>query len=194
MDLTLPVHEVQRRLNSTRSPDFLQQSPESRLAGLRRHAAQQKQATLERLRAAIVSLKAKGEPITVHTVRGESGLDYQSYARNPEALALFQEHSTFLVARRKETRGKRKKGASQPKDPLLNYKRPQLAARLRQEMQRREETEGQYRHLLEERVHGDLRVMQLEAELAKYQSLLGHLRVQVQHEEHDGKSFLNGDT
>jgi len=138
---------------------------ESRLEGLRHHAAQQKQATLERLHAAIVSRKAKGKPITVHTVRAESGLDYKSYARSPEALALFQEHSTFLVARRTEARRKHKKGASQPKDPLLNYKRPQLAARPRQEMQRREETEGQYRQLLEEHVHGDLKLHELEAEL-----------------------------
>ena len=63
---------------------------EQRLAGLRRHAAQQRQVTLERLQTAIASLKAKEEPITVHTVRETSGLDYKSYARNPAALALFQ--------------------------------------------------------------------------------------------------------
>jgi hypothetical protein len=164
---------------------------EQRLAGLRRHAAQQRQATLERLQTAIVALKAKGEPITVHTVREMSGLDYKSYARNPEALALFQEHSTFLAAKRKEARGKRQKGASHPRDPLLNYKRPQLAARLRQEMQCREEIEVQYRQLLEERVQSDLKMMQLEAELATYQSFLGQLRAQVQREEHGGTSSFD---
>ena len=167
--------------------------PEQRLAGLRRHAAQQRQATLERLQAAIAYLKAKGEDITVHTVRETSGLDYKSYARNPEALLLFQENSTFLVAKRKEARRKRQKGASQPRDPLLNYKRPQLAARLRQEMQRREEIEVQYRQLLEERVQSDLKLMQLEAELAKYQRFLGQFRAQVQHEEYDGKSSFEGE-
>ena len=166
---------------------------EQRLAGLRRHAAELRQATLERLQTAIASLKAKGEPITVHTVRETSGLDYKSYARNPEALALFQENSTFLAARRKEARGKRQKGVAHPRDPLLNYKRPQLAARLRQEMQRREEIEVQYRQLLEERVQSDLKMMQIEAELAKYQSFLGQLRAQVQREEHGGKSSFDGE-
>jgi len=163
---------------------------ESRLEGLRRHAAEQKQATLERLRATIASLQARKEPITVHTIRVASGLDYKSYARNPEALALFQEHSTFLAAKRKEARKKRQKGTpqstAQQKDPLLNYKRPQLVARIREEMVRREEVETQYRLLLEERVQSDLKIMRLEAELARYQSFLGHLRTQVQNEEHDG--------
>jgi len=163
---------------------------EQRLVGLRRHATQQKQATLERLRTAISSLAAKGEPITVHTIRAESGLDYKSYARNPEAMALFQEHSTFLAAKRKEARRRRRKLISketpQPKDPLLNYKKPQLVARFRQEMQRREEMEVQYRQLLSECVLSDRKIMQLEAELAKYQSFLGHLRGQVQQEEHRG--------
>ena len=137
--------------------------PASRLEGLRRHAAEQKQATLERLRAAIASLQARKEPITVHTIRAESGLDYKAYARNPEALRLFQEHSTFLVAERKEARKRRQKRtsqiAAQPKDPLLHYKRPQLVARVREEMSRREEAETYYRLLLEERVQSDLKIM-----------------------------------
>jgi hypothetical protein len=70
---------------------------------------------------------------------------------------------------------------------------PQLAARLRQEMQRREEIEVQYRQLLEERVQSDLKMMQLEVELAKYQSFLGQLRAQVQREEHGGKSSFDGE-
>jgi hypothetical protein len=171
--------------------------PEQRLEGLRRHAAQQRQATVERLRAAIETLKARGEPITVHTIRAESHLDYKSYARNPAALKLFQEHSTFLVAKRKEARRKRSKRSEEEgscaKDPLLNYKRPQLVARLRQEMQGREEIEVQYRQLLEERLQVDLKLMQLGAELARYQSFLGHLRDQVQQEEHDGKTWPPGD-
>jgi hypothetical protein len=163
---------------------------ERRLEGLRRHAAEQKQATLERLRAAIASLKAREEPITVHTIRAASGLDYKAYARNPEALKLFQEHSTFLAAKRKEARKRRQRETSQftaqQKDPLLNYKRPQLVARVREEMVRRVEAETQYRLLLEERVQTDLKIMQLEAELARFQSFLGHLRTQVQNEEYDG--------
>jgi hypothetical protein len=165
---------------------------EQRLAGLRRYAAEQRQATLERLRAAIEALEARGEPITVHTIRAESHLDYKAYARNLEALKLFQEHSTFLAAQRKEARRKRKKRSggesSLPNDSLLNYKRPQLAARLRQEMQRREEIEVQYRQLLEERLQADLKVMQLEAELARYQQFLGHMRAQAQQEEQESKT------
>lgn len=170
--------------------------PEHRLAGLRRHAAQQQQATLSRLRAAIEALKARGEPITVHTIRAESHLDYKSYARNPEALKLFQEHSTYLSAKRKAAGKRRKKAAGAedpPKDPLLNYKRPQLAARLRQEIQRREEVEGQYRQLLEDRLQADLKVLQLEAELARYQQFLGHMRTQAQQAEHDGTIGRTGD-
>ncbi len=162
---------------------------EQRLEGLRRHAASQRQATLSRLRTGISALEARGEPITVHTIRAESGLDYKSYARNPEALKLFQEHSTYLSAKRKEIRKKQRMRSGEEKalrpDPLLNYKRPQLAARLRQEMQRREEIEGQYRQLLEDRIQTDLKVMQLEAELARYQQFLGHMRTQAQQAEHD---------
>ena len=170
---------------------------EHRLEGLRRHAAELRQATLERLRVAIEALKARGEPITVHTIRAESHLDYKSYARNPEALKLFQDHSTFLAAKRKEARRKRRRGSEEEgspvKDSLLNYKRPQLAARLRQEMQRREQIEVQYRQLLEDRLQADLKVMQLEAELARYQQFLGHMRAQAQQAEHDGSIGPTGD-
>jgi hypothetical protein len=169
---------------------------EHRLQGLRRHAAEQRQATLERLRVAIEALKTRGEPITVHTIRAESHLDYKSYARNPEALALFQEHSTFLAAKRKQGRRRRRDELEEQgpasKDPLLNYKRPQLVARLRLEMRRREEIEGQYRQLLEEHMQSDLKVMQLEAELATYQQFLSQVRAQVRQEEHGDKIQSTG--
>ncbi len=110
----------------------------------------------------------------------------------PEALKLFQQHSTFLAAQRKQARRKRKKRSGEesslPKDSLLNYKRPQLASRLRQEMHRREEIEVQYRQLLEERMQADLKVMQLEAELARYQQFLGHMRAQAEPKEQDSKT------
>ena len=60
-------------------------------------------------------------------------------------------------------------------------------------MKRREKIEVQYRPLLEERVQTDLKMTQLEAELAMYQSFLGQLRAQVEREEHGGKSSFNGD-
>lgn len=178
-------------------PDAPSKYTAHRLEGLRRHAASQRQATLERLRAAIEALKGRGEPITVHSIRAESHLDYKSYARNPEALKLFHENSTFLVAKRKEARSKHGKGSSEeapsPKDPLLNYKRPQLVARLRREMQRREEIEVHYRQLLEEHMQADLKMMQLEAELARYQQFLGQMRTQAQQQEYDGQTWHTGD-
>ena len=94
----------------TKSPqDAPSGYPEQRLAGLRRHAAQQRQATLERLQAAIASLKAKGEVITVHTVRETSGLDYKSYARNPEALCSFKKTVRFLPPGAKRREGNARK-------------------------------------------------------------------------------------
>lgn len=165
---------------------------EQRLAGLRAHAARQRQATLERLQTAIATLRDHGQPITVHTIREASGLDYKSIVRNPEALALFQANSTFLVAKRKAAKRKRtaehEQVRIQPRDPALNYTRPQLVARLRQEQQRRLEAEDQYRQLLVERTQVDLKVMQLEAELGKYQGFLSRLRSQVQDEENSSGS------
>src|SRR5258708_4854492 len=135
-----PRKEISQSMQNPPPPNHPRYN-EQRLAGLRTYATQQRQATLSRLHAAITMLKEKGEPITVHTIREASGLDYKSIARNPEALALFHQHSTFLAAKRKETKKKRKPGREEEiprqKDPLLNYKRPQLVARVRQEMQRR---------------------------------------------------------
>jgi hypothetical protein len=160
-----------------------------RLSGLRQRAAQQKQATVERLQAALRTLKGRGDPITVYTIRAECGLDYQSYARNPEALALFREHSTFLAAKRKAARTKQARrpgveGSPCRKDPLLSYKKTQLVARLHQEMQQREMVERQYQYLLEERVTSELRLMHCEAELAKYHEFLGQFRRHMDHQEH----------
>ena len=60
-------------------------------------------------------------------------------------------------------------------------------------MQRREEIEGQYRQLLEEHMQSDLKVIQLEAELATYQQFLGQVRAQVRQEEHGGKTWSTGE-
>jgi len=61
-------------------------------------------------------------------------------------------------------------------------------------MQRREEIEVQHCQLLEDRMQVDLKVMQLQAELARYQQFLGHMRIQVQQEEHDGKIWQSRDS
>jgi len=56
---------------------------------LRRYAARQKQATLDRLKQAIVQLEQEKRPVTTFTIKEISGLDYMAYYRNAEALALF---------------------------------------------------------------------------------------------------------
>jgi hypothetical protein len=173
----------------TRTPLLLSNPryEEQRLSGLREHAARQRQATLERLQTAVATLREHRRPITVLTVREVSGLDYKSIVRNPEALALFQANSTFLVAKRKAA--KRKRAAQQEevriqaRDPALNYSRAQLVARLRQAEQRRLEAESLYQQLLLERTQVDLKVMQLEAELGKFQDFLSRLRSHVEDEE-----------
>ncbi len=80
--------------------------PESRLQGLRHHTTHQRQATVERLRIAIASLEARGEPVTFKTIRAESDLASVVIRRNPEAFALFHEHSTFLATKQEAARKK----------------------------------------------------------------------------------------
>jgi hypothetical protein len=77
---------------------------DKQLTGLRTHALAQKQATVDRLRYAIDALQAKKQPISIKTIREECGLEYNSIKRNPEALLLYQQHSTFLKRERKRTR------------------------------------------------------------------------------------------
>lgn len=110
----------------------LQPSPhtEQQLAGLRDHAQAQKQHTVSRLEAAIASLTAQHKPISARTIREGCGLEYASLRRNPEALHLYQQHSTFLKQKRKRTKTSLP-GASTPRDPLLAYKKADLVARVR---------------------------------------------------------------
>jgi tetratricopeptide (TPR) repeat protein len=70
-------------------------------------------------------------------------------------------------------------------DPLLAYKKTQLAAILREERTQRQETEKQQAHLLEEYVQKDVKIAQLEAELAQYRSYLERLPISIQQQEHD---------
>jgi hypothetical protein len=93
-----------------------------------------KQATVERLHAAIESLKAKEREISVQTIYEGCGLRYAAIHRNQEALALFRANSTSLVAKKKRTKRRSAmsdEGLIHPRDPLLNYKKPQLVERLR---------------------------------------------------------------
>jgi hypothetical protein len=156
---------------------------EQQLAGLRSHAEAQKQCTVDRLRSAIVTLQGQHKPISARTIYEECGLSYASFRRNPEALLLYQQYSTFLKRERKRTRTACPDTASL-RDPLLAYKKIQLAAMLREERMQRQEAEQQRGHLLEEYVQKDVKIAQLESELAQYRSHLERLRISIQRQEH----------
>src|SRR2546429_8536575 len=99
----------------------------------------------DRLARAIAQLEAEGRPVNTFTVKEVSGLDYMAYYRNAEALALFRTHSTHLRNEREKERAKRRRSRHkqskqeeaihevqvEPRDRLLNYKKPELGAKLR---------------------------------------------------------------
>lgn len=162
-----------------------EQYSDRRLAGIRASTAARKQETIDRLRKAIKSLEAQGKSVTTQTVRGECGLEYTVYARNPEALAIFRAHSTALKdAEAKKKSAKRKTSSVQ--DPLLASPKQKLITLLRNEMQRREEAETRYQNILQETVQREIQVARLEAELAQYHTYLRGLRLHIQSEEHAG--------
>jgi hypothetical protein len=158
---------------------------EQQLAGLREHAQVQKQKTVGRLSAAIASLTAQHQPISARTIYEECGLEYASIRRNPEALLLYQQHSTFLKRKRKQTKAPHPDVPS-PRDPLLAYKKTNLIARLRQEEARRKDWETQYATLLQDYIQKDVKIAELEAELARHRTYLEGLRLTIQRQEHQG--------
>lgn len=172
-------------MSKRRHSSSLRQDPysEQQLAGLRSHAEAQKQSTVERLRIAITSLQEQHKSISARTIYEECGLEYASFRRNPEALLLYQQHSTFLKHERKRTRTTCPDTVS-PRDPLLAYKKPDLVARLRQEQAYHAEREIQYATLLQDYVQRDVKIVELEAELTRYREYFEGLRLQVQRQEH----------
>ncbi len=159
--------------------------PKSRLKGLKAHTSTQKQATIERLRTAIESLKAIDKPITVHTIHEVSGLDYTSYARNAEALALFRANSTHLAKGRKRQRKKTQiPPVPAPRDPLLNYKKTQLVDRIRKAEHRTKELEDHNSQLVQQQVENDLKYAHLQAEVEEYRTFLQRFRADIQSKEH----------
>ena len=156
---------------------------EHQLAGLRAHAQAQKQSIVERLRNAITSLQAQHQPISARTIYEECGLEYTSLRRNPEALLLYQQHSTFLKRKRKRSRTACPDTVS-PRDPLLAYKKPDLVDRLRQAQACYAEMEKQHATILADHIQKDVKIAQLEAELARYREYFESLRMQVQQQEH----------
>lgn len=71
-----------------------------------------------------------------------------------------------------------------PRDPFLAYKKPDLVTRLRQEQARRAELETQYATMLQNYVQRDVKIAELEAELARHRMYLEGLRLTIQQQEH----------
>lgn len=159
--------------------------PEQQLVGLREHAQIQKQQTLRRLEAAITSLTAQHKPISARTIREECGLEYASFRRNPEALLLYQQHSTFLKQKRKQTKALQP-DAPASRDPLLAYKKADLVARVRKSEELLKAREQQHTTLLQDYVEKDIKIAELEAELGRHRQYLEGLRLTMQRQEHQG--------
>ena len=176
--------------------------PRDPYAHLRAHAAAQRQATIDRLAAGIAALEAAGRPVTVFTIREVADLDYSAYYRNPEARALFRQHSSHLRAAREQRatgpRRRQRQGdqeppeARPPRDPLAAYTKTRLMrmiSKLRQALAAREALEQQYRALLQEHMQCALTIARLQEEAstdAAYRELLRSLRAKVEREEQDG--------
>jgi hypothetical protein len=92
--------------------------------------------TVNRLRAGIAALKARGDSITAKTLERETGLSYQTIRRNEEAYTLYCEHADYFrtqmraVAHAKLATGEvsarrvprpRRVPSARPRDPLLAY-------------------------------------------------------------------------
>lgn len=161
---------------------------EQQLAGLREYAQLQKQQTLSRLEAAIASLTAQHKPISARTIREECGLEYASLRRNPEALLLYQQQSTFLKQKRKQTKAP-KPDALKPRDPLLAYKKTDLVARVHTGEALLKARDEQHGRLLQDYAEKDTKIAELEAELARYRTYFEGLRLRVQSLEHQGEAL-----
>lgn len=158
---------------------------DQQVAGLREYTQTQKQQTVQRLEAAIASLTAQHKPITARTIREECGLEYASIRRNPEALLLYQQHSTFLKQKRKRTKIQQPDTPA-PRDPLLAYKKSELVARVRKVEELLKAQEKQHDTLLQDYVQKDIKIAELEAELARHRQYLEGLRLTMQRQEHQG--------
>lgn len=74
---------------------------------------------LERLQEAIAALEMAGQPVTVINLRLKHGLRYNTLKREPEALALFHEHSAGIKARQSSRQARESPSAAQKRDPFL---------------------------------------------------------------------------
>ncbi|HZR44222.1 MAG TPA: hypothetical protein VFB12_29185 [Ktedonobacteraceae bacterium] len=182
-----------KRKSSRRSTSNGRPYTEEQISGLRASTVARKQETVERLRTAIASLKEKKQDITAQNIYAECGLHYSSYVRNEEAIALFRADSTYLTKKKQRTKHKRKTSEAtcsqpSPRDPLLNYKKPQLVMRLREAQQAIEDLQQQLATLADACLQRDARVVELEAKLAElepYRSFVEQVRLRVRREEHE---------
>lgn len=158
---------------------------EQQLAGLHAHAQAQKQSTVERLRTAITTLTSQHRPISARTIYEECGLAYAALRRNPEALLLYQQHSTFLKQQRKRAKAPHP-DTPVPRDPLLAYRKTDLVARVRKGEEILKAQEKQHTTLLQDCVQKDIKIAELEAELAQHRQYLEGLRLTIQRQEHQG--------
>ena len=178
-----------KRKTSTKKLRVHRPPTEAQLRPLRVSTAARRQATIQRLRSAINDLNAKKKEITVQTIYEECGLRYATIHRNAEAYALFQAHSTHLLAQKKRKRRKRTaadEGTPAPRDPLLNYKKPQLVERLRTAQQQLLGLQQQLAMSVDIGVKREARIAELEARLAKlepYRTFVEHMRAQMHREE-----------
>jgi hypothetical protein len=167
---------------------------EKQLAGIRASTATRKQETIKRLRAAIESLKQKKQAITAQSIYTECGLHYSSFVRNEEAIALFRANSTQLTEKKKRTRRTlttHDEAAPTRRDPLLNYKKPQLVTRLREAQQQIQVLEQQLATVAEACLQREAQVTELKAKLAgiePYRDFVEKMRLRIQNEEHDGQA------
>lgn len=170
-------------------------------AHLRAHAAQAKQHTVERLRAALAALESRGVPITTATIKQECGLDYSAYYRNDEAYALYRAHAVhFKPPPAPATIGHRDRRATPARtarerkahDPLLAYRRPELAAKVQAAWAERDAARAErddalrrYQNLLREHLECAQTIFTLQTKLAQYEEHRDYLRRTLQEREHD---------
>lgn len=168
---------------------------EEQIVGLRASTSARKQETVERLHAAIESLKNKQLAITAQSIYAECGLHYSTYVRNEEAIALFRANSTHLLQKKKRKQkhrmGEDTLSALPSHDPYLNYKKPQLVLRLREAQQQIQELRQQQATLADACLQRDARVGELEvrlAELEPYRDFVEQIRQRVRREEYNNDS------
>jgi len=136
-------------------------------------------------------------------------MDYMSYYRNAEALALFRTHSRHLRREREKRHAhqhrSRQKSANgketlhevqvEPRNPLLAYKKQELVAKLRvayaerdqlkqQARQEGAELEQRYAVLLQEHMQCGVTIARLEAQVAEYLAFMERFRSASRQEEH----------